>query len=564
MKLFNVIETSYDRYDETIKKYLSNVFGSLGMQYSHSQIFGAVYDGIRGILQNAMFYIEDALTEQNIFTATRQKSVYSLAKISGYEPYYGCAATGTIIGQIDANVELENKTTKIFIQNYSRIINQRTGVAYLIVLPTEYYIVDLAKPIVKHEFKVVQGRLENDQYIAVGRPWETVNIDTNELWDKEYMSVKVNGVEYTQCASVYDMTPEGEEYVARTGFDGKIEIMFGNGTFGRIVPGGSTIDIQMIKHIGASGNIINDDAASFVIQSSGYDTIGNGVNVNAYMSFRLQNPICGGTNSDSANFIKTIIGYNSRSLVLASEDNFKLFFKRFSFIGYVNCWSEKNSMCITATCLSNRAQQVTSVDEYYSLNPDELLLNDEQKIMIQETLSNSKRTFAGVTLKFQDPIIRRYAIICYVKVNNIYDKDTVTVGIKTTLASYFMKLFNNVHFIPKSDLIKQILDNNSSIKSIDIDIISELAEQTYYNGYYNKYELKLVNGEYKYVPIKVMYEPGTFPGLDDFGNIVLSSKLEIPVLHGGFNYYINKTNDKKSGLNNNNCMKIQTVQVYFI
>ena len=129
MKLFNVIETSYDRYDETIKKYLSNVFGSLGMQYSHSQIFGAVYDGIRGILQNAMFYIEDALTEQNIFTATRQKSVYSLAKISGYEPYYGCAATGTIIGQIDANVELENKTTKIFIQNYSRIINQRTGVS---------------------------------------------------------------------------------------------------------------------------------------------------------------------------------------------------------------------------------------------------------------------------------------------------------------------------------------------------------------------------------------------------------------------------------------------------
>ena len=73
-----------------------------------------------------------------------------------------------------------------------------------------------------------------------------------------------------------------------------------------------------------------------------------------------------------------------------------------------------------------------------------------------------------------------------------------------------------------------------------------------------------LNGEYKYVPIKVMYEPGTFPGLDDFGNIVLSSKLEIPVLHGGFNYYMNKTNDKKVGLSQNNCMRIQTVQIYFI
>ena len=89
-----------------------------------------------------------------------------------------------------------------------------------------------------------------------------------------------------------------------------------------------------------------------------------------------------------------------------------------------------------------------------------------------------------------------------------------------------MKLFNNVHFIPKSDLIKQILDNNSSIKSIDIDIISELAEQTYYKGYYNKYELRLVNGEYKYVPLKVMYEPGTFPGLDDFGTSFLVQNLK--------------------------------------
>ena len=92
-------------------------------------------------------------------------------------------------------------------------------------------------------------------------------------------------------------------------------------------------------------------------------------------------------------------------------------------------------------------EQADSVDKYdrSNLMCKAILLNDEQKIMIQETLSNSKRTFAGVTLKFQDPIIRRYAIICYVKVNNIYDKDTVTIGIKTTLASYFMKLFNNVH-----------------------------------------------------------------------------------------------------------------------
>lgn len=562
MKLFNTISTAYDRYDDTIKKYLSNVLGSIGMQYSHSQIFSVIFDGIKGIMQNAMFYIEDALTEQNIFTATRQKSVYSLAKISGYEPYYGCTAVGTVIGQINANLNLDNKTTKIYIQNYSRLINMMNGLMYLIILPTEYYVIDLAKPIIKHEFKVVQGRLETDQYVAVGMPWETININTNELWDKDYFKVLVNGVEWEQCASIYDMYEGGQQYVLRTGYEGGIEIMFGNGNYGKIITGGSNIEIRMVKHSGATGNISSSDITSFRLQSLGYDTIGNSVNVNTYMSFSLQNPICGGTNSDNANFIKSVIGYNSRSLVLASEDNFKLFFRRFSFIGYVNCWSEHNSMCITATCLSNKAREVNGIDEYYKLDPNELLLTDSQKEMISETLSNSKKTFAGVTLKFQDPIIRRYAIICYVKVDNIYNKETTSIGIKTTLANYFMGLFNNVQFIAKSDLIKRILDENGSIKSIDIDIISELAEQTYANGYYNKYELKLINGEYKYVPVKVMYETNSSPGLDDFGNIVLDSKLEIPVLHGNFNYYMNKTNDKKIGLNN--VIKIDTIQVYFV
>lgn len=562
MKLFNTISTAYDRYDDTIKKYLSNVLGSIGMQYSHSQIFSVIFDGIKGIMQNAMFYIEDALTEQNIFTATRQKSVYSLAKISGYEPYYGCTAVGTVIGQINANLNLDNKTTKIYIQNYSRLINMMNGLMYLIILPTEYYVIDLAKPIIKHEFKVVQGRLETDQYVAVGMPWETININTNELWDKDYFKVLVNGVEWEQCASIYDMYEGGQQYVLRTGYEGGIEIMFGNGNYGKILTEGSNIEVRMVKHSGATGNISSSDITSFRLQSLGYDTIGNSVNVNTYMSFSLQNPICGGTNSDNANFIKSVIGYNSRSLVLASEDNFKLFFRRFSFIGYVNCWSEHNSMCVTATCLSNKAREVNGIDEYYKLDPNELLLTDSQKEMISETLSNSKKTFAGVTLKFQDPIIRRYAIICYVKVDNIYNKETTSIGIKTTLANYFMGLFNNVQFIAKSDLIKRILDENGSIKSIDIDIISELAEQTYANGYYNKYELKLINGEYKYVPVKVMYETNSSPGLDDFGNIVLDSKLEIPVLHGNFNYYMNKTNDKKIGLNN--VIKIDTIQVYFV
>ena len=100
MKLFEIMDTAFSSFDNTVRTYLQKTFNDLGLNYTHNQIFGVIFDGIKGIMQNVMFYIEDAFTEQNIFTAQRKQSIYSLAKISGYEPYYGAAATGTVYCKI--------------------------------------------------------------------------------------------------------------------------------------------------------------------------------------------------------------------------------------------------------------------------------------------------------------------------------------------------------------------------------------------------------------------------------------------------------------------------------
>ena len=63
----------------------------------------------------------------------------------------------------------------------------------------------------------------------------------------------------------------------------------------------------------------------------------------------------------------------------------------------------------------------------------------------------------------------------------------------------------------------------------------------------------------KYVGVKTIYDPESVAGLDDYGNIQLSSKLEMPLLHGGFKYYPNKeSNDKTSSV------RMETVQILFI
>lgn len=559
MKLFKVIETNFENFDNTVRRYLAKTLNNLGYEYTHTQIFGVIFDGIKGIMQNIMFYIEDALTEQNIFTATRKKSVYSLAKISGYEAYYGAAAVGTLLGRLEINNGLNSKSTKIFIPNKSKITNNESGFTYSLLLPTSYYTVDVAKPLVTHEFKIVQGIFRRATVTAKGNSMETIHIDTSAMFDRQYVEVQVNGETWNEAGNFYDMTENGHEYILQIGYDNTFDIIFGNEVYGKILTEGDTVTIDYLTHAGESGNISLNDNYNFVFNTEGTDSLGNPVNINDYIILTMQNCVSGGNESDTIEFIRNMVGTNSRSLVLVSEDNFNLFFKRFSFIGYTNCWTDENTMFMNVICLSNIKNEIKDIEDYYNMNISNMLLTEEQKNMIINTLDNSKKAFAGLTLRFKDPIIRQFAFICYVKVDNVYNKDTAIQGIRTSLANYFLNLQNNTLFIAKSELIKLIIDENECIKAVELDIISKYGEDAYNTGYYIKYELNNINNSSQYVEKYQIYEKGLYPGVDGFGNISLNSKLEIPVLKGGFNYYADKENNNKT-----NIIKVPDIQIYFI
>ena len=555
MKLFNLMETSFDTFDETVRKYLAKTFNSLGYNYTHNQIFGVLFDGIKGVMQNGMFYIEDALNEQNIYTATRRKSIYSLAKISGYEPYYGSAATGTLVGNTSVSNHLPSGSTKIYIPNYTQVMNTATGIIYTLFINSNRYVIDINNPIVSHEFKVIQGEWNNYQYSCTGEPLEKISVDASGLFDAQYIEVYINGEKWTPVSSLYDMSHDSKEYIITIGYENTFDILFGNGVYGKVPASGDTVVINYLSHSGSNGNIKSFDNPIFKFNTPGYDSTSESVDLNNYIKLTMKNIISGGTDADSIDFVRNMVGYNSRSNVLASEENFKLFFKRFSFIGHVNCWSSENSMTIYVTCISNIIDNVKTIDEYYKLtskflNPKEdgILLTKEQEKMIIETLKNSNKSFAGLSIKFQDPIIRRFAIFCYVKTDNNYSKDDIKESIYDVMGRYFLSLDEDCSFIPKSDLIQLGANCHEDIKSFDIDIVSELTETTYKDGYYIKMVQEYNNGDYNFVSKKVMYESDVYPGLDEYGNISLETKLEVPVL-GSFRYYPNKENNDKSSIN---------------
>lgn len=560
MKLFKIIQTSFDNFDKSVRDYLSKTFNNLGLEYTHNQIFGIIFDGIKGIMQNVMFYIEDAFTEQNIYTATRKKSFYSLAKISGYEPYYGSAATGNIIvNTFVTNANVGNGTSKLFLQNGSIIKNKETGYNYIIMLPADSYIFDLSKPLVQHNLKIVQGVWSEGNFTGTGKNFETFSANTTDLFDKNYLEVYVNGEKFEQAACVYDMTENSKQFVCNVGFDNTFSIMFGNGIFGYRIQEGDSIKIRFIVHAGEDGNIINISSPDWTIVSPLYNSYGNPLSADNYLNVKLATPVSGGTDADSIELVKNMIGYNSRSLVLANENNFKQFLKRFSFIGQTSIISEPNSLTIVASCLRNKTNEITEPEEYLELESKDLLITDREKEMVITALSNSNNTFTGMSFEFQDPIICKFAMICYVKIASTYNRELTKTNIRNAVASYFMNLPENTQFISKSDIINTVTDADSNIESFDFDFISELNENAYNDGYYIEYKQRVVNGVYKHIPTKIIYDKTNTPGLDQIGNIQLNSKLQIPLLHGDFYYYPNKeSNDKSTSI------KTESIQVMFL
>lgn len=560
MKLFKVIQTSFDNFDKSVRDYLSKTFNNLGLEYTHNQIFGVIFDGIKGIIQNVMFYIEDAFTEQNIYTATRKKSFYSLAKLSGYEPYYGSAATGNIIvNTFVTNSNVGNATSKLFLQNGSIIKNKDTGYNYTVMLPADSYIFDLSKPLVQHNLKIVQGVWSEGNFTGIGNNFETFDANTTDLFDKNYLEVYVNGEKFEQAACVYDMTEDSKHFVCNVGFDNTFSIMFGNGIFGYKIQEGDAIKIRFIVHAGEDGNIINTSSADWTIISPLYNSYGNPLSADNYLNVKLATPVSGGTDADSVELVKNMIGYNSRSLVLANENNFKQFLKRFSFIGQTSIISEPNSLTVVASCLRNKASEITDPEEYLELESNDLLVSDREKEMVINALSNSKNTFTGMSFEFQDPIICKFSMICYVKIASTYNRELTKTNIRNAVATYFMNLPENTQFISKSDIINVVIEADSNIESFDFDFISELNENAYSNGYYIEYKQRIINGIYKYIPVKTIYDKLNTPGLDQIGNIQLNSKLQIPLLHGDFYYYPNKESNDKS-----TAIKTESVQVMFL
>jgi hypothetical protein len=324
------------------------------------------------------------------------------------------------------------------------------------------------------------------------------------------------------------MDSNKNQYTWKTALDGGIILIFGNGQHGKPLFANDVVEISYLVHDGKIGNLNPQLETYFTFDNQLQDVNGESYDGNMMFNVTFANtdPITSGSNSESVDTVRHMIGMNSRSLVLASPQNYKMFISRFGFVGYNRTWSNANTMIVNSLILKNFKSIVGNGKDYFKLKHSDFILTDAQKKSIHDCIESSGNQLAGVKYQIHDPEICKYAMYLYISLkNNKNDREFIKNMIRQLVGNFFTNIESDI-FVPKSDIITLIKNNIDSIDGVDVYLLSQKNEEAIITGKY------VENGEL----VKIYDGENPNLGLDSHGNIWLKNDNEFPVLMGGWKY----------------------------
>lgn len=538
MRFFDLKNIQFGTILSDIKNYLSKVIGG-STDVDQSTVFGQLLTVITSVASNLMVYIEDALTEQNKYTVQRRKSIYGLAAQSGYMPSLGSAAGAWVRV---SHIPNSDHPTTVLIQDKNQLVCSQNGLFYCFHLGQPVVALQTGTTAHNTFYYVVQGQYEAQRFVSAGGDLYPVTVNYKGFLDESSIEVRVNGDLWSKEESLYDLRAFEEGYFVRYNPTGGIDIVFGNNTHGRALRDRDLIEVQYLLHDGEGGTLTVDKNTRFAFTKPIKDVDGNEVDGNVILSveFADRESSVAGSDAESAAQVKEMIGYNSRSLVLADANNYSAFLNRFSMVGYNRTWSDPGSMVVKSLAMKNFKLRMSTGDDYFKLKDEDFVLSQQQKDSIINAIVVGGKQLAGTIYKIIDVDLWKYSMFVYIRpVAPGIDKASTTARIRRVIGEFFANI-NDDRYIPKSDIVRLIRENVPAADGVNVYFLSEKNETAINTGKYILAETTYdpIVGEQVRKKREMKVYAGENPnlGLDGHGNISLDNQESFPVLMGGWSW----------------------------
>ena len=477
----------YKKNNILISGLLSSTYSFITKTYSQSQnlftvasAWGQITFVFQNISQLILYFIEDSITELNIEQATRDYSIRSLARISGYDPKRTTASQGeVVISWNSSNTQAGGGA--IIIPKNTQIRNQQNGQIYSLILPSDTLTIPLSSQSQPQTLKVVQGNLESTNFTANGAPLFSFNVPSvnGQNIDQFYVNVYVNEEKWRRYDSLYDIPLNGKGFLVRSGISSGVDVYFGNSFNGQIPKAGSRIRVEYLNNIGIKGNVYStqNNPLTWKFATSGTDLYGASLDLNQYIKIVNSLDPDFGTDADATSLIRIVAPKTSRSFVFANPQSYEIFLNKLGIFSQIHAYSTfedenlDDDNVVYIYLVPDITLNIASNQDYFSVPVQNFILSSSQKSRILNLIEDSGSMIATTVVQIVDPIIKRFIMNINLTTFQGFDPNTIKQEIRNKISDYMLNIKRRDK-IPRSDMIA-IVEGISGVDSVSVDFISE-------------------------------------------------------------------------------------------
>jgi len=560
LKFLSTLRTTATQIKDDARVYISRIYGRAGTLFTEASPFAQILSVMSEIQELILFYLEDAIVEQNIYTAQHVESIYGMSRLTGHDATRGFAATGEIEFRWKPGVDFDKISgSGITIDSRAELKFDLNGLTYTLLTDKDRFRLEKSNS-TKISTAIIQGKFQTQSFTGDGEPLQSINVQTAGLSDHSKITVSVNGEVWTKQESLYDLHRDEKAYLVKTGISGGLDVYFGNTAFGMRPPVGSKIEVEYVVHDGKKGNIDDSNDLTLKWMAQGEDSVGEQHDLNNFLDITVTSSPKMGTDRESTQFTKIMTPLASKSFVLATPDNYEYFLSRYGIFSYLDAYNTTEDQyldddnVIYIFAIPDVRKKLAKNQDYFSIPQEEMFFDDQEYEKMRKVLQDSGQQMVTTEVVFVKPKIRKYSMDVNVRFFEGFTKDEISNAIRSKIDEYLLNVTRRDK-LPKSDIV-YILEEIEGIDAVNVRFISETEETARRLGYFESKTVQVVpqepvtlenvgNGKQKYVFFKRIEEVNTVEvdettvipeevvGLDRWGDIIME-KEEVAVFRGGW------------------------------
>lgn len=543
---FKLTEITYEKLKAETNYYIEKIYNKASQLFSKASPYGQILDVLQNMFQLSILYLKNSINQFDLSknNSNNYNIIRSAAIVAGHNPHRAVSASGTLRCQININTDLEEDLPggQIKISNKTTIKNATNNLFYHIDLGGADEQLLNIQPGRSFYLNIAQGEWKTSDFTGTGGLNQSFEVvPTNKEVENNKVEVRVNGKLWENKNHLYEMIPDEEAVVIRTGFDGGLSVIFGNSNFGAVPLISSLINVSYVETDGDEGNIYRRTSNDWKLVDQILAGDGSTVNFEKLFNVFINTDINFGANGESLEFMKNILPLNTNNFVLALPKQYAYAIRKLGVFSYVNAYREQGTIRIIAT--PNIRIFKNQNADYFTVDKNAFSLDSYERGKLDQYLRTGG--YIQLTQKYtiDTPKLAYYVLYINLQIFDDAIEENINNEIIDKVSEYFLDL-SRLDRIPRNDLIN-IISAIEGVDSVTVRFLSKDNED-YHRTYQQKEDNsiqalneRLMSVDGKLAPTADTNKPNGYDknktiGLDPILQDIIFESSQFPILRGGW------------------------------